>query len=136
MTTQALRARLRLLSIGGALLCAGCHQPSPAVPSTSAAATQPAPLFRDMAHAAGLDLSWGPRDPTKLTILDMVGFGCAFLDYDGDGKLDILLVAKDHLELYRNKGDATFENVTDKAFPNAPRKPYLMGCSVCDYDAD
>ena len=89
-----------------------------------------------MAHAAGLDLSWGPRDPTKLTILDMVGFGCAFLDYDGDGKLDILLVAKDHLELYRNKGDATFENVTDKAFPNAPRKPYLMGCSVCDYDAD
>jgi len=89
-----------------------------------------------MAHAAGLDFSWGPRDPANLTILDEMGFGCAFLDYDGDGKLDILLVAKDHLELYRNKGDATFENVTDKAFPNAPRKPYLMGCSVCDYDAD
>ena len=94
------------------------------------------PLFHDAAVAAGLDLRWGPRDPTKLTILDMIGFGCAFLDYDGDGKLDILLVARDHVELYHNRGDGTFENVTTRAFPNAPREPYLMGCSVCDYDGD
>jgi hypothetical protein len=66
----------------------------------------------------------------------MMGFGCALLDYDGDGKLDVLLVARDHVELYRNRGDGTFENVTAKAFPGAVRKPYLMGCSVCDYDGD
>ncbi|HLV79169.1 MAG TPA: VCBS repeat-containing protein, partial [Chthonomonadaceae bacterium] len=100
------------------------------VPSPSA------PLFRDVAHSAGLDFRWGPRDPAGLTIRDMMGFGCAFLDYDGDGKLDILLVAKDHVELYRNRGDGTFENVTARAFPNVPRKRYLMGCSVCDYDGD
>ena len=93
-------------------------------------------LFHDVAHEAGLTLQWGPREPANHTILDTVGFGCAFLDYDGDNRLDILLVAKDHIELYRNRGDGTFENVTDRAFPNAPRLPYLMGCSVCDYDGD
>src|SRR5579884_1962370 len=137
MTKPAARTLRSLRAILFLIVLAGCHTtPSQAPSSRSVTSTTAAPLFRDMAHAAGLDFSWGPRDPANLTILDEMGFGCAFLDYDGDGKLDILLVAKDHLELYRNKGDATFENVTDKAFPNAPRKPYLMGCSVCDYDAD
>jgi hypothetical protein len=66
----------------------------------------------------------------------MMGFGCAFLDYDRDGWLDILLVARDHVELYHNRQNGTFENVTARAFPGARAIPYLMGCSVCDYDGD
>lgn len=135
---------LILLSGIGFVLClVGCHRPeSIASPVSSprplsVPVTQSnAPRFHDVAAAAGLDLRWGPRDPTQLNLLDMMGFGCAFLDYDGDGKLDILLVARDHVELYHNRGDGTFENVTAHAFPNAPRQPYLMGCSVCDYDGD
>lgn len=121
-----------------ALALAGCRSSPPSPVRSASGATPPAasPLFRDVARTAGLDFHWGPRDPRNLTIRDMMGFGCAFLDYDGDGKLDILLVASDHVELYRNRGDGAFENVTARAFPNAPRKPYLMGCSVCDYDGD
>ncbi len=120
------------------ILCSwGCHSVAPSkVPSAVSMVAPSSALFHDVSSSAGLDLKWGPRDPSKLNLLDMMGFGCAFLDYDGDGKLDILLVARDHVELYRNRGDGTFENVTVKAFPNAPRRPYLMGCSVCDYDGD
>jgi hypothetical protein len=126
-----------LLGAGSVLAMLGCNRPgSVGSPVSGTTATPRASLFRDVADAAGIDLRWGPRDPSKLTILDMMGFGCAFLDYDGDGKLDILLVARDHVELYRNRGNGTFENVTAHAFPDAPRQPYLMGCSVCDYDLD
>jgi hypothetical protein len=71
-----------------------------------------------------------------LNTVDTIGHGCAFLDYDGDGKLDILLVGNDHLLLYRNLGNGKFEDVTDRAFPDAPRRPTLLGCAVADYDGD
>ena len=95
-------------------------------------------LFHDVAARSGISVSMTlqPRDPATLTILDMMGGGCAFLDYDGDHRLDILLVETDHVELFRNRGDGTFENVTQHAFPGAIRVPYLMGCTVCDYDGD
>ena len=93
-------------------------------------------IFRDVAPAAGINFLWGPRDPTKLTIREMMGFGCAFLDYDGDGKLDALLVTSDHVELYRNLDGSRFENVTSRAFPGSSPRPYLMGCAVCDFDGD
>ncbi len=143
MTRSFNQLKITLLQVASglaaSLFISGCKlQPSStqstALPQPHASTDNS--LFHDEAHHAGLTLQWGPRDPTKLTILDMMGFGCAFLDYDGDNRLDILLVARDHVELYRNRGDGTFENVTDRAFPNAPRIPYLMGCTVCDYDGD
>jgi hypothetical protein len=72
----------------------------------------------------------------ELTALDTIGHGCAFLDYDGDGRLDVLLVGNDHCVLYRNRGDGTFTDVTDRAFPGAPRRPTLIGCAVGDFDGD
>ena len=110
----------------------GRHLPSQSLVPSGA----PAPLFRDVAQSSGLSVRWGPREPSGLTIRDMMGYGCAFLDYDGDGKLDALFVTNDHLELYRNIGGGRFENVTARAFPGAVSRPYLMGCSVCDYDED
>jgi hypothetical protein len=121
---------------------AGCRAAAPPAQSPRAAATvQPAipaagALFHDAAGAAGLNVPLGPRDPSALTILDMMGDGCAFLDYDGDGKLDILLIGRDRVHLYRNLGNGKFEDVTTQAFHNAPVTPNLMGCSVCDYDQD
>jgi hypothetical protein len=92
--------------------------------------------FHDVAQAAGIAYRWGHPGRSGLTILDTIGHGCAFLDYNGDGKLDILLVGNDHCLLYRNQGDGTFEDVTDQAFPGAPRQPILLGCAVADYDGD
>ncbi len=89
-----------------------------------------------MAARAGLNFHLGHARLDNLTIRDMMGHGCAFLDYDGDGRLDVLLVGTDQCRLFRNKGDGTFEDVSARAFPNAPARPYLEGCSVADYDGD
>jgi hypothetical protein len=141
-----------LLGVVPMLLLTGCHRPaardtppptpSLVLPASPSVASPPAPsiaspvLFHDVAQAAGLNYAWRHANLKGLTALDTIGHGCAFLDYDGDGKLDILLVGKDHCLLYRNRGDGTFEDVTAKAFPGAPRRPTLLGCAVADYDGD
>ena len=43
------------------------------------------------------------------------GMGCACADYDGDGHVDIYVTNVSKNILYRNKGDHTFEDVTDLA---------------------
>jgi len=81
--------------------------------------------FTDIAAQAGL------REPTiygeaarKDYIVEATGCGCAFLDYDRDGWMDILLLGgsrlsglapESSLRLYRNRRDGTFEDVTRAA---------------------
>ena len=76
---------------------------------------------------------------------ETVGAGCAFLDYDNDGWMDIFLVnsgASDFYSpasplknaLYRNNRDGTFTDVTDKAGLAGGR--FGMGVAVGDYDGD
>src|SRR5207249_614010 len=73
------------------------------------------------------------------------GAGCAFLDYDNDGWMDIYLVNSgkcDFLKpnlplrnaLYRNNRDGTFTDVTETA--GVSGGGYGMGVAVGDYDAD
>jgi hypothetical protein len=59
--------------------------------------------FTDQTVKAGLDGLKG------------YGMGCAAADYDGDGDLDLYVTGDDRNTLYRNRGDATFEDVTDRA---------------------
>src|SRR3989442_12875352 len=80
--------------------------------------------FIDIAEAAGLHapVVYGAADH-KSYILETVGCGAAFLDYDNDGWLDIFLLSGTRLEgapqstnrLYRNNRDGTFTDVTEKA---------------------
>jgi len=76
---------------------------------------------------------------------ETVGAGCAFLDYDNDGWMDIYLVNSGpcdfytppqplHNALYRNNRDGTFTNVTEKA--GVAGNAYGMGVAVGDYDGD
>jgi hypothetical protein len=92
--------------------------------------------FHDVAPSAGLTYRWKRPHPGALNILETIGHGCAFIDTEGSGRLDILLVGDDHCLLYRNLGNGKFEDVTDRAFPGAPHRPRLMGCAVADYDGD
>ncbi|HYO83737.1 MAG TPA: CRTAC1 family protein [Bryobacteraceae bacterium] len=76
---------------------------------------------------------------------ETVGAGCAFLDYDNDGRLDVFLVnggastfykptAPVKNALYRNNGDGTFSDVTEKA--GVAGGQFGMGVAVGDYDKD
>src|SRR6266699_461513 len=71
--------------------------------------------------------------------------GCAFLDYDGDGWMDIYLVNTGPCDfyqpskplknaLYKNNRDGTFTDVTDQA--GVPGGTFGMGIAVGDYDND
>src|SRR4030095_7625944 len=65
--------------------------------------------------------------PAKDYLVEAPGAGCAFIDYDNDGWLDIYLVNGSTLDalrgkakapraaLYRNNRDGSFTDVTDKA---------------------
>jgi hypothetical protein len=73
-----------------------------------------------------------------------LGAGCAFLDFDGDGWQDILLVngmdwpghkrQRSTMRLYRNNRNGTFADVTRAAGLDV--ELYGMGVAVADYDND
>ncbi len=100
--------------------------------------------FVDVAEAAGLraPIIYGGVD-TKKYILEANGCGCAFIDYDNDGWMDIFLLSGTRLEgdppqatnrLYRNNRDGTFTDVTDKAGLRAVG--WANGVCVADYNND
>jgi enediyne biosynthesis protein E4 len=75
---------------------------------------------------------------------ETLGSGCAFLDYDSDGWLDILLVngmdwpghvrGRSTLKLYRNNRNGTFADVTRQAGLDV--EVYGIGIAFGDYDND
>jgi hypothetical protein len=121
------------------------------VPSWLKAATaprKPAPLFSrfvDVAANAGLTQAIVYGDPTHMTyIVEENGTGCAFIDYDNDGWMDIFLLGGRKLEgvppgasnrLYHNNRDGTFTDITEKA---GLLDPAGWACGVCvgDYNND
>jgi hypothetical protein len=92
------------------------------------------PIFRDIAREAGLNFRWGHGGKTPLTILETLGHGCAFLDYDQDGLLDIFLVGTPRCALFRNLGNSRFVNVSEQAGITASGE--FFGAAVGDYDND
>ncbi|MGI8959117.1 MAG: CRTAC1 family protein [Bryobacteraceae bacterium] len=57
-------------------------------------------------------------------------------DFDNDGWPDLLVTYYGHDVLYRNRGDGTFEDVTEKAKLPTTGIRYGSGCSFVDYDRD
>lgn len=100
--------------------------------------------FRDVARQAGLSspIIYGGMD-RKDYILEAVGCGVAFLDYDNDGWLDIFVlsgsrVGEDPAEavnrLYKNNRDGTFRDVTVEA--GLARRGWASAVTVGDYNND
>jgi hypothetical protein len=57
-------------------------------------------------------------------------------DYDNDGHPDLLVTYYGHNVLYRNRGNGTFDDVTEKAKLPVTGIRYGSGCSFVDYDRD
>src|SRR6202034_2937095 len=82
---------------------------------------------------------------TEKYLPESSGPGCAFLDYDNDGWMDIYLVNSGKCDfftpnpplrnaLYKNNRDGTFTDVTERAGVSAGG--YGQGVAVGDYDGD
>ena len=84
--------------------------------------------FSDVTHQSGIDrLAWGRG----------YGQGVAVGDYDNDGHPDLFLTRLDHYELFRNRGDGTFEDATSRAGLDQPREnPTSAAFADLDNDGD
>src|SRR6185437_9362588 len=82
---------------------------APATPASATVSAAPA-QFEDVTAASGITFRW-PDEPKPLRIDQAIGGGCAFLDYDGDGWQDILLVGPRGVALYRNLHNGKFQDV-------------------------
>jgi hypothetical protein len=102
--------------------------------------------FVDITVRAGIHFQHQNSPTPDKYLIETMGSGGAFIDYDGDGFLDILLINGGWVPgtsktrnfnhtLYRNRGDGTFEDTTAKAGIQ-PNNAFGMGASVGDYDND
>jgi hypothetical protein len=66
--------------------------------------------------------------------MEVTGGGAGFLDVDGDGWLDILLVGQRRLALYRNNANGAFTDITQQSGLTATGQ--WMGCAAGDWDND
>jgi hypothetical protein len=103
----------------------------------SASASEP--LFEERAAEAGLARPHHAFFPTASRNRPVPGEhlppGVAVLDYDGDGRPDLFLPGGDGNHLYRNRGDGTFEDVTERAGV-AGQEGEAVGALSFDYDND
>jgi enediyne biosynthesis protein E4 len=100
--------------------------------------------FSDVTSSAGIHFRHNNGAYGGKLLPETLGSGCAFLDYDGDGWQDILLVnsmdwpshtrQRSTLKLYRNNRNGTFTDVTRAA--GLDIEVYGMGVAVGDYNND
>ncbi|HET7841349.1 MAG TPA: CRTAC1 family protein [Terriglobia bacterium] len=136
------------MAVAAALLCAGLRvlgqTPSSTSPQT------PLPHFEDVTEKANIHFKHSFGETDLSSILEGAGSGCAWLDYNHDGLMDLYVVNGRYMEgitnhskpdgadatnhLYRNNGDGTFTDVTAQA--GVAGKGYGFGVTAGDYDND
>ncbi len=100
--------------------------------------------FTNVTRQAGINFVHNNGAYGKKYLPETMGAGCAFLDYNNDGWLDIFLVNGSdwperkkkisYSSLYRNNKNGTFTDVTRPA--GLAVEMYGMGCAIADYDND
>jgi hypothetical protein len=111
----------------------------------------PSPVrFADVTRDSGIRFIHSFGDTRFSNLVEAVGGGAAWLDFDRDGWIDLYLGTGKHHpglseggkppgetlnRLYRNRGDGTFEDVTARARVGCP-DCFTMGVTAGDYDND
>jgi len=110
------------------------------------AQTRPKVIFTDVLPQSGITFRHQNGASAEKYYIETMGAGCALIDYDNDGWLDIYFVQGSptpafHPDkplrnaLYHNNHDGTFTDVTEKA--GVPGNgAYGMGVSTGDFDND
>jgi hypothetical protein len=128
-----------LRGIGGSFALSAFSRFAGALPQTLY------PFEEVPASASGITWKHTAGHSKEKYLPETTGAGCAFLDYDNDGWMDIYLVNSGKCDfydpnpplrnaLYRNNRDGTFTDVTEKA--GIAGGGYGQGAAVGDYDAD
>jgi hypothetical protein len=106
---------------------------------------EPPPRFTNNAPADGLDFRHVNGGTPDRHLLEIMGSGGLFFDYNEDGWADVFIVDGGSLvdakvdatardRLYRNRGNGTFEDVS--ASSGIVHAGYGMGACAADYDND
>lgn len=101
--------------------------------------------FVDITSSAGINWNLPALAPGAKYLIETMGGGGGFIDYNGDGLVDIYLVCHSQTPqsegasklrdvLYRNNGDGTFTDVTERA--GISNSMLGMGLAVGDYNND
>jgi len=139
--------------VGILVVCTGCNFGDKADMSQSETMLKaPDPnddYFQEIGEAVGLDFVHSIGAAEMENIIESVGGGAAFLDYDQDGFMDIFVCsgtwvkgfsktkpkeANLHNHLYKNLQNGTFKEVSRDAGVDGPL--YSMGITVGDVDND
>ena len=106
-------------------------------------------FFQEIGQEIGLDFIHSIGSDDMKNIVESVGGGAGFLDFDQDGYIDIYTCSGTWIEgfsksekpgklpknhLYHNRQDGTFEDVTEKAEVGGPW--YSMGVTIGDFNND
>lgn len=131
------------------LTLSNCSEKSkePSVETTNkvplASETKIKPKFKNVASQAGLDFkNLNGEEIKKIYLIESEAGGCAFLDFNNDGFLDVYLTNGTLLNgetnggnrLYKNNGDETFTDISESSGTDS--KSWSMGVAVADYDSD
>src|SRR5262249_21504746 len=129
------------VSIGMGCLLA-CRQAPGGGETGSRSASTPS-WFEEIAARTGIGFVHHSGHQTRYYLPEIMGGGAALFDMDNDGFLDLYLVqsgnllnpsARDGNRLYHNRGDGTFEDVTERS--GAGIHGYGMGVAAGDFDND
>jgi hypothetical protein len=112
---------------------------------SSASATTGKVVFRNIAAAAGVNVTHVNGASPEKYFAEIMGSGGLFFDFDDDGWIDIFIVdggsvadakvaATARHRLFRNRGNGTFEDVSARS--GIRHREYGMGACAGDYDND
>ncbi len=142
MTTSPARTGfvISVLALQWIIACSDTQAPTPGPGKPSEM------FFRDVTEATGIGFKHVNGASKRKFLPEIMGSGGCALDYDGDGWIDLYFIQSGELpdrrsdknqpgnQLYRNRGDGSFADVTDNA--GVADSGYGMGAACADFDND